>query len=119
MFNDSINPGVIIAIVTAGIVIVLLIAVLIFLKKSKSNKVVIDDEYIDELILSFGGKDNIKSVKTENGGRVAVEVNDLDLLDNDKIKSLATSGVFITGNVVKTLYREDSQLVTKAMEERI
>ena len=83
------------------------------------NEVIIDDEYINELIGAFGGKENIKEVKTENGGRVAIEVNDLDLVNNDKIKELATSGVFITGNVVKTLYREDSQLVTKAIEERV
>ncbi len=118
MFN-TINPGVLIAIIAASVVFVLLIALCIFLKKIKNEKVEINDEYIDELIKAFGGKDNIKEVKTENGGRVAIEVNDLDLLDNDKIKSLAVSGVFITGNVVKTLYREDSQLVTKAMEARI
>jgi len=116
---NSINPGVLVAVIAAVIVVILLIALLIFLKKCKNSKIKIDDEYIDELLMAFGGKENIKGVKTENGGRVAIEVNDLDLLDNEKIKSLATSGVFITGNVVKTLYREDSQLVTKAMEERI
>lgn len=119
MFNGSINPGVLIAIIAAGVVLVILIALCIYLKVCKKNKIEINDEYIDELIKAFGGKENIKEVKTENGGRVAIEVNDLDLLDNDKIKELATSGVFITGNVVKTLYREDSQLVTKAMEARI
>ena len=116
---NSINPGVLIAIIAAGVVVILLIALCLYLKKFKGKKVVIDDEYINELIGAFGGKENIKQVKTENGGRVAIEVNDLDLVNNDKIKELATSGVFITGNVVKTLYREDSQLVTKAIEERV
>ena len=114
---NSINPGVLIAIIAAVVVVILLIALLIFLKVNKNDKLEINDEYIDELVKAFGGASNIKGVKTENGGRVAVEVN--DLLNNDKIKELATSGVFITGNIVKTLYREDSQLVVKAMEVRI
>jgi len=116
---NSINPGVLIAIIAAVVVVILLIALLIFLKVNKNDKLEINDEYIDELVKAFGGASNIKGVKTENGGRVAVEVNDLELLNNDKIKELATSGVFITGNIVKTLYREDSQLVVKAMEVRI
>ena len=115
----SIDPVILISIIASASVLVILIGLLIYFKKFKKSKTVINDEYINELILAFGGISNIKEVSTENGGRVAIKVLDLDLLQMDQIKSLATSGVFITGNVVKTLFREDSQFVKEAIEKRI
>lgn len=109
-------------IIVASAAVVALIAILLFfiLKNRKNNKkIVIDDAYIDELIKAFGGINNISDVSTENGGRVAIKVKDLDMLNVEDIKGLATSGVFITGYTVKTLFREDSQTVKNAIGKRL
>ena len=97
---------------------IIVFLVIIFIRK-KPKKIIIDDEFINTFIEGFGGLDNIKSLNNENGGRLSVEVNDVDLLLLDIIKSIAVSGVFITGNVVKTLYREDSLIIKNSIEERI
>lgn len=108
------------ALIIAPIVLLLIVGcILFFVLKKKKPKLVIDDEYVNELINAFGGISNIKEVNTENGGRVAILVLDLDKLNLEGIKALATSGVFVTGNTVKTLYREDSQAVKNAIEKRI
>ena len=117
-FNDG--KTLIISIVIGLSILIILALVLLFIFKRKKNpKIKIDEEFINNLIEYFGGISNINSVATENGGRLNITVIDLDKLNTDGIKSLATSGVFITGNTVKTLYREDSTTIKMEIEKRI
>ena len=117
-FNDG--KTLIISIVIGLSILIILALVLLFIFKRKKNpKIKIDEEFINNLIEYFGGISNINSVATENGGRLNITVIDLDKLNTDGIKSLATSGVFITGNTVKTLYREDSATIKMEIEKRI
>ena len=109
---------IIISVSSLLVLCIIVFLVIIFIRK-KPKKIIIDDEFINTFIEGFGGLDNIKSLNNENGGRLSVEVNDVDLLLLDIIKSIAVSGVFITGNVVKTLYREDSLIIKNSIEERI
>lgn len=86
-------------------------------KKSNIEHVVVDDVFIDLLIVSLGGKDNIKNLSLDNG-RVKFLVEDLELLNYDKIKEVSTSGAFISGNNVKLLFKYDSELIVKTLNER-
>lgn len=120
MYIESLPLIWVLASILGALLLIFIIFMIIFLLlKNKKTKIVIDDNYISELINAFGGIKNIKEVMTENGGRVAIKVEDLDKLNVDSIKQLASSGVFITGNTVKTLYREDSQAVKNAIEKRM
>ena len=122
MFISGLNLAGIIGLIAGGIVIILFVLFLLFVllkNKNKKPKIKINEEFINTLIGYFGGIDNIKSVTTENGGRLSITVDDLDTLNTDGIKSLAASGVFITGNTVKTLYREDSATIKTEIEKRI
>jgi len=86
-------------------------------KKSNIEHVVVDDVFIDLLIISLGGKDNIKNLSLDNG-RVKFLVEDLELLNYDKIKEVSASGAFISGNNVKLLFKYDSELIVKTLNER-
>lgn len=79
------------------------------------TKVTVDEEFMANLISYLGGKENINSATVDNG-RVKFGVLDLEVLNTDGLKTLSTSGVFITGKNVKLLFKYDSQDILKAYE---
>ena len=106
--------------IIVGIALIISAILMYFLlvKKNKATKrVKIDEEFINNLINYLGEISNLESVNTENG-RLIIKVKDLDIVNLEGIKSLS-SGVFITGNTIKTLFRLDSKLICAALEERI
>lgn len=82
-----------------------------------SERVVVDEEFITTMLHGLGELNNINSVSVDNG-RVKFSVKDLELLVTDELKALSTSGVFITGNNVKLLFKYDSNTIVSALEER-
>jgi phosphotransferase system IIB component len=87
-------------------------------KKNNTPKIKVDDEFITNLIGLYGGNSNISSVVVDNG-RLNITVNDLENVNLNGIKEIATNGVFVTGSTVKTLFRLDSELIKKAIENRL
>ena len=111
-----------------GLGIILGVAVILFVifyfvsgfrkKEAKpSERVVVDEEFITTMLHGLGELNNINSVSVDNG-RVKFSVKDLELLVTDELKALSTSGVFITGNNVKLLFKYDSNTIVSALEER-
>ena len=111
-----------------GLGIILGVAVILFVifyfvsgfrkKDAKpSERVVVDEEFITTLLHGLGELNNINSVSVDNG-RVKFSVKDLELLVTDELKALSSSGVFITGNNVKLLFKYDSNTIVSALEER-
>ena len=95
---------------------VLLIIFILYFRKPKGIK--IDEEFISNLLEILGGNNNIKEVSVDNG-RLKFLVDDLDKVNLNALKEVSTSGVFVTGNVIKTLFKLDSQTIKKAIEQRI
>lgn len=91
---------------------------IIMKKKNSTPKIKIDDEFITTLIMYLGTITNIKSVGVDNG-RLKIEVNDLDVADLNAIQTMTTSGVFVTGNNIKLLFKYDSETIKKAIENRL
>ena len=85
--------------------------------KGKINHVVVDEVFVSTLISGLGGKDNINSVSIDNG-RVKFNIKDLDLLNQNEIKIVSSSGAFITGNNVKLLFKYDSLVIVDTLKER-
>jgi len=113
--------GLIILIVGIAVLLILILLITILIVKKKKNKkprIIIDDDFIDSLIALYGGNNNIKEVNVENG-RLKITVNDLDIVNLNGIKSYAESGVFVTGDVIKTLYKHDSEVIKKAINKKI
>ena len=59
----------------------------------------------DDLLLAYGGKENIKAVSKEMT-RLTVEVIDLEKVNPDAIKELGAKNVLIMGNQVKSTYED-------------
>ena len=101
---------------------VLLIGVIIFCiilskkKKTKPKHIKVDDEFINNLLTLLGGKGNILDCTVDNG-RLKFVVSDLETVDLEGLKLIAQSGVFVTGNIIKTLFKLDSQIIKKALEQ--
>ena len=111
-----------------GLGIILGVAVILFVifyfvsgfrkKDAKpSERVVVDEEFITTMLHGLGELNNINSVSVDNG-RVKFSIKDLELLVADELKALSSSGVFITGNNVKLLFKYDSNTIVSALEER-
>ena len=115
------NSNIIIFIVIclAVLVIALLVLALVLIKKQrKQSSVKVDNTFIDNLIDNYGGISNILSVGIENS-RLKITVDDLDIVKLDDLKEQAQSGIFVTGNTVKTLYKLSSEQIKKFLEERL
>ena len=102
----------------AALLLILLVTFLMLKNKKKTPKVKIDEEFINNLVSLLGDIKNIKNVDVING-RVKIEVNDLELVELEKIKELSSSGFFVTGNVIKILFKYDSETVKKSIEKRL
>lgn len=107
-------------IIGAAILVLLLVVAFIIFKKKKNpnSKIKVDDEFINNLIGYLGEIKNVNNVNVDNG-RLKIEVNDLDMVKLDEIKSLALNGVFVTGNVIKILFKYDSNTIKKAIDARL
>lgn len=101
--------------IIVGIIAVILLIVLL-LKRKPKGKIKVDESFINELINNYGGKNNIIKVSVDNA-RLKIEVNDLDLVDLNAIKQTSESGVFVTGNIIKTLFKFDSKLIKSSLDK--
>lgn len=86
-------------------------------EKKDKDKIIVDDTFISSLLVSLGGIENIKNVSIDNG-RVKFVVEDLELLNQEIIKQISTSGAFISGKNVKLLFKYDSKLIVDTLFER-
>ena len=111
-----------------GIIVltILLIAAILYFtcglrfKREKNNKiehVLVDEVFLNDLIIGLGNEENILSVTIDNG-RLKFKVNNLELLDTDILKKLSSSGVFITGSNVKLLFKYDSTVILEELNRR-
>lgn len=105
-------------IIAAALALLTVLIIVFFLYFRKPKGVKIDEEFINNLLNILGGNNNIKEVSVDNG-RLKFLVDDLDKVNLNSLKEVSTSGVFVTGNVIKTLFKLDSQTIKKAIEERI
>ncbi len=109
------DNSLIIAIVMAAILTILVIVsiVLIILSKRKP-KIKVDEAFISSLVSALGGIENIESVHFING-RINFQLNDVESADLETLKSLSTTGVFVTNQTVKMLFSYDSQTICNAI----
>lgn len=101
------------AIIFATIILLFIIFTL-FSKKTKPQHVNIDKNFIEKFFIGIGGKENIIESSIDNG-RLKFKVANLKLLQSEVLKEIAQSGVFITGNNVKLLFKYDAQDVLKCI----
>jgi len=86
----------------AALIVFAIVKMLLNYKKVNDNAKngSIDQEQREVFLDAFGGKDNIISVENEMN-RVIVEVNDITVVNGEKLQELGATGVLLVGNVVK------------------
>ena len=100
-----------------AVVVLALVAVLVVvLVKKRKPKLVIDAEFINNLVNVLGGKENVLSVTNDNG-RIKFELSDLEKADLNGLKDLSQNGVFVTNNTVKTLFPHDAKTISNAIKQ--
>lgn len=104
----------IIIIVSVLVLIGVILLIVKLTKKEKGQKV--DSLFMEEVITSLGGIDNILNYSVENA-RVKFELNNISLIDQTKIMKLSPKGAFITGNNVKTLFKYESKEIVKNLDK--
>lgn len=124
MGNNQSNNGfplttvIIIASIVLALIIIGVILLILKNKKPKAAKIKVDEEFMTNLISSYGGAKNILKCEVDNG-RLKVTVEDLDAVSLPNLKEQSQAGVFVTGNVIKTLYKFDSKLIKSLIDKQI
>ena len=118
--NAEMNGSILLIICGAALafLLVAIVVVMLIVRKRKPKEIIIDEEFLNFVITNYGGKENINNVEVENS-RLKVTVNDLDLVNLDNLKTKAESGIFVTGNTIKTLYKLSSEEIKVALEGRL
>ena len=113
------NTEIILAIIGSALLIVgLTIIFIVAVKKSLSTRYVIDEKFIDKLMVALGKHSNIEKVSVDNG-RLKFVVSNLDIVDYETLKSMSTAGVFVTGNTIKLLFQYDASQISKEVSNMI
>lgn len=106
-----------IAVICLILVVIALIIILAIRKaKKKRPHINIDESYINELINKFGSYDNIVEIGVD-GNKLKVSVKNLKVVDLDGIKQMASSGVFVSGNNIKSLFKYDADILKDELEK--
>lgn len=124
MMIKAINLNLLIMIIAIAVVLVAVLAIVVILLIKKNNKKTpkfkIDDKFIEDLLKAYGGIDNISSTALDNGsGRLRVSVKTLDLCNLNELKGFSTKGVFVTNNVIVTLFKYDSKRIKEEIDKRL
>lgn len=77
-----------------------------------------EDERARDLILAFGGADNIHTLDACIT-RLRVGVNDIALADQDKLKSMGAAGVLVVGSNLQAIFGPSSENYKTDMENYI
>ena len=96
------------------VLIIVVVAIVRLLNTEKdTQKPTIEDEKINEFIISYGGIKNINKAEIE-GSRLKINLKDVSKANIDKFKDLGATGIFISGNNIKMVLPYDMEkLVVK------
>ncbi len=113
------NEQLIIIISACILVVIISLGVVIALLKKKKKKVVtqnIDQEYINNIVTYLGGKDNIQDINVDQT-KLKITVLNLKIVALDSLKELTSTGVFVSGNNIKILFKYESTVLKVALDK--
>jgi PTS system glucose-specific IIC component len=74
------------------------------------------DTMAQQLVLAFGGKSNIESVDACIT-RLRIEVKDINIVNQEKLKALGAAGVVVVGNNMQAIFGPKSENLMTDMQE--
>lgn len=102
-----------------GLIVILLFVVvmIIFRKKTtKPTKILVDENYLEQVTKALGGFDNIKRTEIEHK-RVRIFLINVKLIESETFKTLNIP-VFLKGNEAKLLLKEKPELVKQYLDKK-
>ncbi len=121
MFLELALPWIIGIICLAAVLLIAIVWTVVsvwFRKKGKPGRVKVDEAFIQGLLKNYGGAENIREICVDNA-RLKITVADLDKVNLPALKEISQSGVFVTGSVIKTLFKYDSKAIKGSLEKII
>lgn len=122
MFLESSGLALWLYFVIGGAAVLILAAILLVVllknKKPKQKHIKVDEPFVLNLLELLGTKDNVTDCQVDNG-RLKFLVDDLDKVNLNGIKEIATSGLFVTGNTIKVLFKLDSKIIKSEIDKVI
>lgn len=107
---------------TLGVLILCTILEVVFKKrrekKASMMAISVDRVKVDKFIDAIGGQVNVTSVSHEVS-RVKVFLEDVDLIDQDKLKALELDGAFLSGNQLQVTFGKQANRVAQHIKEQI
>ncbi|MCL1990683.1 MAG: hypothetical protein FWG67_07325 [Defluviitaleaceae bacterium] len=87
-------------------------------KKGENLITTADHEQVKALIEAIGGTANIVSTDFESA-RVKVVIKDVDLLDQEELKSLSLEGAYLSGNQLQVTVGKSSSDFSRQIQDSI
>lgn len=90
------------------LIITILVAILLKKKKKKEPSLGIDSDYVAKIMDLLGGNDNVTDIDVIDT-KLKISVKNLKAVNLEGLKELTLSGIFVTGNTIKILFKYESQ----------
>lgn len=87
-------------------------------KKRTAQVATVDLARVKAFIEAIGGAENVTSTDSEVS-RVKVVLQDVDLIDQDKLKALALDGAYLAGNQLQVTIGANSSEFSRQIQEAI
>ena len=87
-------------------------------KRNKAGVTTASHSKVEAFIAAIGGAKNITSADSESS-RVKVLIEDVDLIDQDKLKELALDGAYLAGNQLQVTMGTSSDDFVRQIREAI
>lgn len=95
--------------------VTLLLSDRLYVRSSQKSRIDVNDELIMQLLLYFGGNDNVESVSFEHS-RLKVELKDPKLVNLEAIQALGATGIFVAGNRLQAFVGNDAERLQQAIK---
>lgn len=124
----AMNPDtltlIILAIAILPILGLMVYAIVVALKRSKLRdskrqqeiSESVDDSQVELFNEVYGGKENIKDVQREMG-RISVKVEDIDIVQVEKLKELGANSVLLVGDTVKCSFGDRALYIYNILKD--
>jgi phosphotransferase system IIB component/uncharacterized membrane protein YuzA (DUF378 family) len=91
------------------------VAVYLSLSSKKEKRPDPGAEQVAACVKTFGGKENLKAVQLD-GNRLRFELLSLKKCDYQGLKKLGATGIFVSGNHVKFIYKDNASALKSGIE---
>ncbi len=103
-----------IALIFVGLIVVVLLLIFFFGRKKRKSKVPHHEVEVSEYYAALGGAENLISHVLQRS-RIVIEVKDVNLIDQPKLKEAGVDGFIVMSNKVTLVIKGDAKEVYETL----